>query len=308
MTMAAPMIGSGPRLRMRWASPLSGSFVCRDRLPPRTRSVKPAARPAGHDGVAVTNERELSAGLHGRVSGRAGIAYRVARVAWRVVAACLRVRVRVEGLEHLPPSGGFIVAGVPHRTWVDPFLLWGWLPAEPRLVFFGDARTMGRSPLRRAVLRLVGGVIPIPTAHRAGAVELHIAAADRGPRRGGRVLPVSRDRTSGAAAIDPAPRRGCRLFRAAQWRPARSGRDRRQRRAVLRPHDRRARPAAHVGHGARRGHRAAGARDAGRARRRPPRARRHRGGRGHAGRGRARRRRAAARDAEAMTWFTTLFR
>jgi 1-acyl-sn-glycerol-3-phosphate acyltransferase len=134
-------------------------------------------RSAGHDGVAVTNERELSAGLHGRVSGRAGIAYRVARVGWRVVAACLRVRVRVEGLEHLPQSGGFIVAGVPHRTWVDPFLLWGWLPAEPRLVFFGDARTMGRSKLRRAVLRLVGGVIPIPTAHRAGAVELHIAAA-----------------------------------------------------------------------------------------------------------------------------------
>ena len=125
----------------------------------------------------MTNERELSAGLHGRVSGRAGMAYRVARVAWRVVAACLRVRVRVEGLQHLPRSGGYIVAGVPHRTWVDPFLLWGWLPAEPRLVFFGDARAMGRSPLRRAVLRLVGGVIPIPTSHRAGAVEAHFSAA-----------------------------------------------------------------------------------------------------------------------------------
>ena len=125
----------------------------------------------------MTNERELSAGLHGRVSGRAGMAYRVARVAWRVVAACLRVRVRVEGLQHLPRSGGYIVAGVPHRTWVDPFLLWGWLPAEPRLVFFGDARAMGRSPLRRAVLRLVGGVIPIPTSHRAGAVDAHFSAA-----------------------------------------------------------------------------------------------------------------------------------
>jgi 1-acyl-sn-glycerol-3-phosphate acyltransferase len=125
----------------------------------------------------VTNERELPAGLHGRVSGHAGIAYRVARVAWRVVAACLRVRVRVEGLQHLSPSGGYIIAGVPHRTWVDPFLLWGWLPAEPRLAFFGDARTMGRSPVRRAVLRMVGGVIPIPTAHRAGSVETHIAAA-----------------------------------------------------------------------------------------------------------------------------------
>ena len=125
----------------------------------------------------MANERELAAGLHGRVSGRAGIAYRAARVAWRIVAACLRVRVRVEGLEHLPRSGGYIVAGAPHRTWVDPFLLWGWLPAEPRLVFFGDARAMGRSPVRRAALRLVGGVIAIPSSHRAGAVEVHFAAA-----------------------------------------------------------------------------------------------------------------------------------
>jgi 1-acyl-sn-glycerol-3-phosphate acyltransferase len=125
----------------------------------------------------MTREPELPGGLQGRVSGRAGTAYRVARVAWRVVAACLRVRVRVEGDEHLPRSGGFIVAGLPHRTWVDPFLLWGWLPTEPRLAFFGDARAMGRSPLRRAVLRMVGGVIPIPTSHRAGAVERHIAAA-----------------------------------------------------------------------------------------------------------------------------------
>ena len=125
----------------------------------------------------MTKERELAPGLHGRVTGRAGIAYRVARVAWRIVGVCLRVRVRVEGLEHLPRSGTFVVAGVPHRTWVDPFLLWGWLPPEPRLVFFGDARAMGRSPVRRAVLRLVGGVIPIPTAHRASAVETHFTAA-----------------------------------------------------------------------------------------------------------------------------------
>jgi 1-acyl-sn-glycerol-3-phosphate acyltransferase len=125
----------------------------------------------------VANGHELSAGLHGRVSGRAGLAYRTARVAWRVVAACLRVRIRVEGRGHLPRSGAYIVAGAPHRTWIDPFLLWGWLPAEPRLVFFGDARAMGRSRLRRAVLRVVGGVIPIPTSHRAGAVEAHFAAA-----------------------------------------------------------------------------------------------------------------------------------
>ena len=176
----------------------------------------------------MTNERELSAGLHGRVSGHAGIAYRVARVAWRIVAACLRVRVRVEGLEHLPRSGGYIVAGVPHRTWVDPFLLWGWLPAEPRLVFFGDARTMGRSPLRRAVLRLVGGVIPIPTAHRAGAVEIHVAAATEVLAAGAAFCLFPETGPDGAAAGDPAARRGCRLHRAPERRARGAGRDRRQ--------------------------------------------------------------------------------
>ena len=40
----------------------------------------------------MTEERELSAGLHGRVTGRAGIAYRMARMGWRIIAACLRVR------------------------------------------------------------------------------------------------------------------------------------------------------------------------------------------------------------------------
>jgi 1-acyl-sn-glycerol-3-phosphate acyltransferase len=134
--------------------------------------------PARRDEVdPMPQERELTAGLHGRVTGRAGVAYRVARLGWRLVAACLRVRIRIEGLEHLPRTGAFIVAGAPHRTWVDPFLLWGWLPAEPRLVFFGDARAMGRSRLRRAVLRLVGGVIPIPSSHRAGAADEHFAAA-----------------------------------------------------------------------------------------------------------------------------------
>ncbi|HEX5825945.1 MAG TPA: lysophospholipid acyltransferase family protein [Candidatus Limnocylindrales bacterium] len=129
--------------------------------------------------------RELSAGLHGHATARPGVAYRVLRRTWRVAAACLRLRIRVEGLEHLPPTGPYIVAGAPHRTWIDPFLLWGWLPARPRLLFFGDAATMSRSPVRRAVLRLVGGVIPIPSTHLASAPEAHFAAAAEALQSGG---------------------------------------------------------------------------------------------------------------------------
>jgi 1-acyl-sn-glycerol-3-phosphate acyltransferase len=153
---------------------------------------------------------ELPAGLIGRASPRAGIGYRALRRGWRIVAGLLGFRVEVTGLEHLPRDtgpepqprdaalrlalsrpadarlvGGYIAAGLPHRSWIDPFLLWGWLPVEPRLAFLGDARTMARSPLRRWVVRWVGGILPIPShggprsfaTHLAGARDLLAAGA-----------------------------------------------------------------------------------------------------------------------------------
>jgi 1-acyl-sn-glycerol-3-phosphate acyltransferase len=133
---------------------------------------------------------ELPPGLIGEASPRAGIAYRLLRLAWRVAAVPLRFHVEVSGLEHLPRradgrlAGGYIGAGLPHRTWIDPFLLWGWLPAEPRLVFFGDARAMGRSPLRRWVVRRVGGILPIPTHGGPRSFAIHLAAAGEVLRSG----------------------------------------------------------------------------------------------------------------------------
>lgn len=89
----------------------------------------------------------------------------------------------MEGREHLPlgpdgrPAGRWIAAVMPHRTWVDPFIPWIALPGRPRLAFFGDARTMARSPLRRFVLDRLGGVIPIPASHDPATVALHFEAA-----------------------------------------------------------------------------------------------------------------------------------
>lgn len=126
---------------------------------------------------------ELPAGLIGTASPRAGLAYRLLRTLWREVAFLLRVRVVVEGRENLPRgtdgrrAGAWVAAGLPHRTWIDPFLLWMVLPAEPRLVFFGDARTMARSPLRRWVVRRVGGILPIPSHGGPKAFAVHLAAA-----------------------------------------------------------------------------------------------------------------------------------
>jgi 1-acyl-sn-glycerol-3-phosphate acyltransferase len=99
------------------------------------------------------------------------------------VAWVLRARLELEGAEHLPRdargriTGGWIAAVVPHRTWIDPFVPWILLPERPRFAFFGDARTMARSPLRRFLVRRLGGVIPIPAGRDPRTVEVHLAAA-----------------------------------------------------------------------------------------------------------------------------------
>lgn len=107
------------------------------------------------------------------------------RILWRAAAALLRADLVLEGAEHLPrdtrgrPAGRWIAAVVPHRTWIDPFVPWILLPERPRFTFFGDARTMARSPLRRFLLRRLGGVIPIPAARDPRTVEVHLEAARR---------------------------------------------------------------------------------------------------------------------------------
>jgi len=66
---------------------------------------------------------------------------------------------------------------MPHRTWIDPFVPWILLPSTPRLAFFGDARTMARSPLRRWVVARLGSVIPIPAGRDPKVVAKHLDAA-----------------------------------------------------------------------------------------------------------------------------------
>jgi 1-acyl-sn-glycerol-3-phosphate acyltransferase len=133
--------------------------------------------------VAIVQEPELAAGLHGRATPVPGLTYRALRLLWRVLAAALGFRLVLEGAEHLPrdstgrPTGGWILAGMPHRAWVDPFPPWILLPAEPRLAFFGDARMMARSGFRRFLVERLGGVVPIPSGRDPKVVEAHLEAA-----------------------------------------------------------------------------------------------------------------------------------
>jgi 1-acyl-sn-glycerol-3-phosphate acyltransferase len=98
-------------------------------------------------------------------------------------ARFLRFRLVLEGAEHLPkaadgsPAGAWIAAGMPHRTWVDPFVLALLLPIEPRLHFIGDGPTIYRSRLRRFALTRIGGIIPIWSGSGPRGFEEHVAAA-----------------------------------------------------------------------------------------------------------------------------------
>lgn len=125
----------------------------------------------------------LHAALVGVPSPRAPRPYRLALAVCRLIARSLGWRLVLEGGESLPgtdagrPAGGWIAAGFPHRTWVDPFVLVLLLPLEPRLIFLGDGRVIIRSRLRRAIFRRIGGVAPIWPGGRREAFEGHVGAA-----------------------------------------------------------------------------------------------------------------------------------
>ena len=97
----------------------------------------------------------------------------------------LLFRFTVSGLENLPrdpagrPVGGWICAGVPHRTWVEPFSLLALMPAEPRIVVLGDGPTMARSWWRRLLARALGGLIPIWPGGGSAAFERHARTAEQ---------------------------------------------------------------------------------------------------------------------------------
>lgn len=92
-------------------------------------------------------------------------------------------RIEVSGLEHVPAGEPLIVAGAPHRNWVDGFLLIIALPAEPRLVFLVSENAF-RLWWRRAVIRLVGGVEPVSTrsALNRDALQASLRVLARGDR------------------------------------------------------------------------------------------------------------------------------
>ena len=74
-----------------------------------------------------------------------------------------RLRIEVEGLENVPPGEPVIVAGAPHRSWIDPFLILMILPPLPRTYFLAAIGTTGDRRWKRIAMHLAGGMVPVET-------------------------------------------------------------------------------------------------------------------------------------------------
>jgi 1-acyl-sn-glycerol-3-phosphate acyltransferase len=74
-----------------------------------------------------------------------------------------RLKLEVEGLEHVPKDEPLIVAAAPHRNWIDPFLILLALPSLPRLYFVAASDTPGNRWWKRLAIEIAGGMAPVTT-------------------------------------------------------------------------------------------------------------------------------------------------
>lgn len=129
----------------------------------------------------MTGDR--SSELIGGISRRPSFEFRIAIGLCRALAWIFGLRMELRGAEHLPRddrgrlAGGWIAVPVPHRRWIDPFLLLLLLPIEPRLAFFADGRVLFKTRFRRFLLRRLGGLVPVWPRGGTKAFWAHIEAA-----------------------------------------------------------------------------------------------------------------------------------
>lgn len=125
-------------------------------------------------GIGPARRRAPRGWAGGPPRPRAPVAWRALLALFRATGALLGLRLRVEGLEHIP-EGPCLIAAAPHRTWLDPFVLLFALPVEPRVYFLGDGEAIYRDPVRAFFVRHLGGVVPVWRGHRG--IDSHVAAA-----------------------------------------------------------------------------------------------------------------------------------
>lgn len=115
------------------------------------------------------------------VQRRATLAYRAIRL-WAVPLLHALFRIAVEGRHRIPTDRPYVLIAN-HLNWLDSFAILATFPAEPRVHFLGDTTMLVTRKVQWALIKSVGGYIPV---NRQASPDLVLFAhANRCLERGG---------------------------------------------------------------------------------------------------------------------------
>lgn len=115
------------------------------------------------------------------VQREATLAYRAVRL-WAVPLLDALFRIRVEGRERIPTDHPYVLIAN-HLNWLDSFAILATFPAEPRVHFLGDTTMLVTRKVQWALVKSVGGYIPVNRKARPDTVLFE--HANRCLQRGG---------------------------------------------------------------------------------------------------------------------------
>ncbi len=134
------------------------------------------------------------------VQRKATLAYRAIRL-WAVPLLHALFRITVEGRDQIPTTGPYVLIAN-HLNWLDSFAILATFPAEPRVHFLGDTTTLVRRKVQWALVKNVGGYIPVNRQARPDVVLFE--HANRCLERGG-VIAIYPEGHYGAAEGEISP-------------------------------------------------------------------------------------------------------
>ena len=102
------------------------------------------------------------------VQREATLAYRALRL-WAVPLLNSLFRIVVEGRERIPTDRNYVLIAN-HLNWLDSFAILATFPAEPRVHFLGDTTILVTRKVQWALVKSVGGFIPVNRQARPDTV------------------------------------------------------------------------------------------------------------------------------------------
>lgn len=83
-------------------------------------------------------------------------------------------RIRVEGRDHIPIDRNYVLIAN-HLNWLDSFAILATFPIEPRVHFLGDTTMLVTRKVQWAMVKSVGGFIPVNRKSHPDTVLFHHA-------------------------------------------------------------------------------------------------------------------------------------